>query len=151
MFPGSSSILGRSDETRHSPESYAKLRVTAASAAALSEGRAAFGDLLRRRPKLFAELHKRAVEGCLAGTLNSWMMRKSFRFVSIALNRKVVSGPCGFRRHRSDLIRQGCRQKSNGLLAAANYHSRRVASSGSAGDDFDMLPRNAERPGPALH
>ena len=65
MFPGSSSILGRSDETRHRSESDSTLRVTAAPVAALSEGRAAFGDRLRRRPKLFADLHKGAVDGCL--------------------------------------------------------------------------------------
>jgi hypothetical protein len=33
------------------------------TAAALSEGHESKGDLLRRRPKLFADLHKRAVDG----------------------------------------------------------------------------------------
>jgi hypothetical protein len=65
MFPGGSSILGRSDETRHRPESNSKLRVNAATAAALSEGRASQGDLLRLRPKLFPDLHKGADDGCL--------------------------------------------------------------------------------------
>jgi hypothetical protein len=72
MFPGGSSILGRSDETRHRPESNSKLRVTAATAAALSEGRA---GMLRRHP-----MYKGADDGCLGRTLNSWMMRKSIRF-----------------------------------------------------------------------
>jgi hypothetical protein len=58
MFPGGSSILGRSDETRHRRESNSKLRVTAATAAALSKRRA--GDLLRRHP-----MYKGADDGCL--------------------------------------------------------------------------------------
>jgi hypothetical protein len=85
-----------------------------------------------------------------AGTLNSWMMRKSFRFASIALNRRGFGGPGGFRAPSSGLARFRPRSSCIGFVGVAERHGWHVVAtyedagiSGAKGRDkrpgFDRL------------
>ena len=68
--------------------------------------------LLRRRPKLFPDLHKGAVDGCLGRNAQFVDDEEKLPLCQYRFEQKKFSDPCGFRRHRSDLSFQ-----AGGLVA----------------------------------
>ena len=57
----------------------------------------------QQRPKLFPDLHKGAVDGCLGRNAQFVDDEEKLPLCQYRFEQKKFSDPCGFRRHRSDL------------------------------------------------
>ena len=66
----------------------------------------------QQRPKLFPDLHKGAVDGCLGRNAQFVDDEEKLPLCQYRFEQKKFSDPCGFRRHRSDLSFQ-----AGGLVA----------------------------------
>src|SRR6476661_1818993 len=113
MFPGGSLHTRQirrnaSEEVTSSPTPYRNVTTFPGSsvrnASVVTHALSQCNDVSRQqRPKLFPDLHKGAVDGCLGRNAQFVDDEEKLPLCQYRFEQKKFSDPCGFRRHRSDL------------------------------------------------